>query len=358
MSTTRKNKYSTIVVYCFLFFTILFVITNTRSYASEATTALIHLSADGPFELIINEKSVKSADHADKIEIETPIKAGVNNVILKLHRGTAAIRITAPGLDITGDNWKLAPLSDPSTTFDGLSGDSEWETAAKIGDNSLLGSIVGKQNQPVTLQRTILWKKTRVWPSPSSAFQLPENATIRMNLIVDGITGKRLTNWTTYLALPAGIECLGSSGFYGTTNAQQPRFAMKRLGKVKIDGVMWDCYRITADKPIEASKHDVMKIVQVFLRYKGEIAEDRSDMKIIYWSEANDGAVVEGRQSVPVQVIEGLNGKQPTNYIFQIYGGWFGRLDDQDMREEILKTAKLAGFNHIVNGNLKLYQFW
>lgn len=68
------------------------VIADEQTHAAETTTALIQLSTDGPFELIVNAKVIKKADRADMMEIETPIGSGANDFLLKLHQGTAAIR--------------------------------------------------------------------------------------------------------------------------------------------------------------------------------------------------------------------------------------------------------------------------
>lgn len=347
MSAVRTDKKAYILLYYFLFFCMLSVIADEQTHAAETTTALIQLSTDGPFELIVNAKVIKKADRADMMEIETPIGSGANDFLLKLHQGTAAMRIKAPGLDITGDGWEIASLNDPYKTAKDLSDDSAWELAATIGNDPILGAIVGKPNQPIVLHRTILWKKTRVWPSPVPAFYLPGNGTMRMNFIIDGITGKKLKHWTTYLAIPPEIECIGSSSFYGTWDSNQPLFTTTPLGKIKIEGQLFDYYRISADKPIDSSKQDILKILQIFLQHRGNEQQKREDMNIIFWSEANNGGLVEGRQSLPVKLIEGLNGKQPRQFVFELYGGWFSRLDNLQMRNETLKTAKLAGFNHI-----------
>lgn len=347
ISAMRTDKRNYIFLYCFLFCSMFFVIADEQIHAAATTSARIQLSADGPFELVVNGKVVKKADRADMMEIETPIDSGANDFLLKLHQGTAAIRIKAPGLDTSGDGWEMTSLNDPYKTAKDLSDVRSWVPAAKTGNDPILGAIVGKPNQPIVLHRTILWKKTRVWPSPVPAFYLPGNGTMRMNFIIDGITGKKLKHWTIYLAIPPEIECIGSSSFYGTWNPNQPLFTTTQLGKIKIEGQLLDYYRISADKPIDSSKQDILKVLQVFLRYRGNERQKRENMNIIFWSEANNGSLVEGRQSISVKLIEGLNGKQPRQFVFELYGGWFSRLDDLQMRNETLKTAKLAGFNHI-----------
>ncbi len=311
-------------------------------YAAETADALVSLSTNGPFELIVNGRTVKRANQAKATDIKVSISAGVNDFILKLYEGTAAIRIKAPGIDMTGSGWKMEDSRAPS-------GDrARWESTAKIADDPVLGPVVGKPKQFVTLHRTVLFKKTRVWPSPSPDFFLPENGTMRLNLIVDGITGRKLKNWTTYIAAPSEIVCLGSGAFYAQQNADQPLFTMTPLGKISVDGEQRDYYRIAADKPIDSSKIDVLKITQLFIRYNVSVRNQRKNLNIVYWSEADDGGVIEGRQVIPVKIIKPLNGRQPRKFIFELCGGYFHVLDNLQMRGEILKMAQLAGFNHIL----------
>ena len=320
----------------------IFALSPKRTYAAETADVLVSLSTNGPFELIVNGRSVKKADQAKLTEIKVSILVGANDFSLKLSEGTAAIRIKAPGIDITGMGWKVEDSKAPSIDA------SRWESAAKIADDPVLGPIVGKPKQFVTLRRTILFKKTRVWPSPSPAFILPENSTMRMNLVVDGLTGRKINNWITYVATPPEIECLGSGSFYVKGNPNQPVFTTTPMGKIKIDGQLLDGYRISADKPIDSSKLDILKIAQLFFKYKGARQNQRGDLVIHYWSEANDGGLIEGRQSIPVKVIGPLNGKQPKHFVFQLCGGYFHVLDNLQMRSEILNAAKLSGFNHIL----------
>jgi hypothetical protein len=331
-----------------IFVLLLFVSAEKQAYAVETTDVVVSLSSDGPFELIINGKSVKRADQAKLMKIKVSINSGVNNFFLILHNGTAAIHVKAPGLDINGIGWEIASVNAPFVNRYISIDEFEWESVTKVSEDSSLGPIVGKPMQSVILRRIILWKKTRVWPSPSPAFYLPENGTLPMNFIIDGVINKKLKNWTTYLAMPSGIECLGSSSFYVKANPQQSVFTMTRLGKIQIDGQSLDYYSITADKPIDSSKHIIAKIMQIFLRCKDSMQKEREEMNIIYWSEANSGSVIENKQSIPVKIIKKINGKQPSKFVFQLCGGFFSVLDDLQMRNEILKTAQLAGFNYIL----------
>ncbi|MRR18315.1 MAG: hypothetical protein EG826_17880, partial [Deltaproteobacteria bacterium] len=338
-----KGKWTIIILFaCSIAILSLLAAPSQLVCAEETAEALVSVSTNGPFELIVNGRSVKKADRVKLMETRVSIIAGANDFILKLSEGTAAIRIKAPGIDITGMGWKTEDAGAPSQDA------ARWKPAAQIADDPVLGPVVGKPKQFTTLRRTVLFKKTRVWPSPSPDFLLPENGTMHLNLIVDGLANRKLINWTTYLALPPEIVCLGSGAFYAQQNADQPVFTTTPMGKINVDGQLRDIYRIAADKPIDSSKIDILKMTQLFIRYQGSVRNQRRDLDIVYWSEADDGGVIEGRQVVPVKIIKPLDGRQPRKFIFELCGGYFHVLDNLKMRDEILKTAQLAGFNHIL----------
>jgi len=72
----------------------------------------------------------------------------------------------------------------------------------------------------------------------------------------------------------------------------------------------------------------------------------------VYWTEANDGTVVEPQQTIPVRLLPPLDGKQPKKLVWQLWGSFFGNMNNHAMRQATLETARLAGLNDLVAGDL------
>ncbi|MFH1477331.1 MAG: sugar-binding protein [Verrucomicrobiota bacterium] len=314
----------------------------------KSSVAQVKLACDGPYELHLNDEVISRGAQAKGEAIAASLRKGVNVFALKLEKGTAAIAVEAPGSRFTAESWKIMAVGTNETPRAALD-DLAWPLANKTGDHPQLGPIVGEADKAVVLRRTLLWEKTRMWPTPEPAYYLARGNAQQISVITDGLPGKKLENWNTFFATPLDFEVAGSSGFYGN-NADQPKFICTQLGTQQINGREMRVARVTADKPLLSGRHYVMSLFEVFVRYREEAGEPKStEAEFLYWSEANSGNVSEPPQTIKVRLLPKLNGQQPKQLTLQLWGGWFSNMDDLVMREEILKCAQAAGFNDFVD---------
>jgi len=329
--------------------------TLTPWYASPAlprvaktSLAQVRLACEGPYELYLNEEVISRGRKADGEPLRAPLQTGANVFALNVEQGTAAIVVEAPGSRFTAETWR-ASAADTRDAIRASLDDLSWPMARKTGEHAQLGPIVGEPGKAMVLRRTLLWEKTRIWPTPKPAYYLARGVTQHLTVIVDGLPGRRLEGWTTYIATPSDFEVVGSSGFYGNS-PRQPKFLCTRLGVQEVNGREMRVAQVTADKPVRSGRHYIMSLFEAFVRYREEAGEPQStETEFTYWSEANGGNVSEPPQRVKVRLLPRLNGRQPTKLTFQLWGGWFGNMHDLSMREEILKCAQAAGFNDFVD---------
>ena len=314
----------------------------------KSSVAQVKLSCDGPYELTLGDEVISRGAQAKGEAIRVPLRKGANVFALKLDKGTAAIAVEASGSRFTAESWRISAADTKDATSAALD-DVSWPIAKTVGEHPLLGPVVGESGRAVVLRRTLLWEKTRVWPTPQPAYYLARGPAQHFTVIVDGLPGKRLEGWTTTIAAPPAFEVLGSSGFYGN-NTDQPTFACTPLGSRQISGRRMRVVKVTADKPVLSGRHYIMSLFEVFVRYREEAGEPQStEAELLYWGEANGGSVTEPPQRLQVRLLPKLAGRQPRHLTLQLWGGWFGNMDDLAMREEILRCARAAGFNDIVD---------
>jgi len=213
------------------------------------------------------------------------------------------------------------------------------------------GPVLGEPGKAIILRYTLLWEKTRAWPTPAPALFVARKSTQHLTFITDGLPKRKLLDWTTYLAVPPEFEILGSTGYYGNVD-YQPAFQCEQLGEQVVAGRTMRVARVSANKPILTGRHYIFSLFNAFVRYREEAGEPKGDStSFLYWSEANDGTVVEAPQTIPVRLLPPLNGKQPKKLVWQLWGSFFSNMDDPAMRETVLDTMQKAGMNDIVSGD-------
>ena len=328
-------------------------LTPVVTRAVKSSLATLTLTCPGPYELYLNDEVIGRGNNAAAVQIEAPLQRGANVFALSPRQGTAALKLAAPGYTCDAGSWKIAPADamTPTATAAALD-DGKWPMAGQVGTDPELGPLVGQAGQAVVLRKTILWEKTRVWPTPEPAFYLARGPAQHLTFIVDGLKGRKLEDWTTYLAVGPQFEIVGSTGFYGTTNPEQPRFHCTQLGERQVAGKPMRVAKIVADKPLRFGKHYVMSQFEVFVRYREQAGEPKSvETQFVYWSEANGGNVSEPPQSFEVRLLPKLQGAQCKTLVWQLWGGWLGNMDDTSMRERVLDCSRQSGFNDIVGGD-------
>ncbi len=320
----------------------------TLTRVAKTSLAQVTLDCDGPYELVLNDEVISRGAKAPAEAITAPLQTGANVFALRLEQGTAAVRVEAPGGAFTAESWRMSAADTKDATVAALD-DLSWPMAQKTGEHPQLGPIVGEAGTPLVLRRTLLWEKTRIWPTPEPAWYLARGPAQHITVRTEGLTGKKLDGWTTYLATPPDYEVIGSTGFYGQ-RPDQPRFECTQLGMQQVNGREMRVVRVKADKPLLSGRHYIMSEFEAFIRYREEAGEPESaETEFFYWSEANGGNITEPPQALKVRLLPKLNGGQPRTLTFQLWGGWLSNMDDVALREEVLRCARAAGFNDIVD---------
>lgn len=317
--------------------------------AVKSSSATLTVASEGPFELYLNDELVRRADSADAVEIKVPLQKGANVFALKLAQGTAAVGIEAQDHSVGSAAWKMADDSPAAIAV--ATDDGDWPAAAVVGQHERLGAVVGQPGKSTVLRHTLLWEKTRIWPTPSPAYYVAQGVTSHIAVLTDGLKGRKLRDWSTFIAVPTDYEIVGSTGFYGTSRDTQPQFICTQLGEQTVKDVPVRVARITADKPLLSGQHPIMSQFEAFVRYAGPARDAESETTFYYWSEANGGAVTEPLQSFNVRLLPEVHGAQAKEYFWQLWGGWLSNMDDLDMREQILAASRKAGFTNIVSGD-------
>ena len=326
-------------------------LTPVLERAVKSSLATVALACEGPYELLLNGEVISRGQRAEGVELQAPLQKGANVFALKLEKGTAAVAIAAPGLEAGSANWKIARADTDGATLPDTD-DSTWETAPKVGEHPALGAIVGEPGQAVVLRHTLLWEKTRAWPTPAPALYIARNSNQHINVIADGLPGRKLEKWTVHLAVPPEFEILGSTGHYGDPVDYQPHFLCTQLGEQTVAGRQMQVARIAADKPIVRGRHYIMSLFNAFVRYREEAGPpENEETSFVYWTEANDRTVLEPRQKIPVRILPPLYGRQPKQLVWQLWGSFFSNMDDRAMREATLQTMQAAGINDLVSGD-------
>ncbi len=326
-------------------------LTPVLTRAVKSSLATLTLTCPGPYEIWLNDEVIGRGPLAETVKIEAPLQKGSNVFALGLPQGTAAVKLNAPEYSCDAGSWKISPATAKTPTATALD-DRSWPLAARVGEDPELGPIVGHSGQTVVLRKTILWEKTRVWPTPEPAFYLARGPAQHFTFIVDGLKRRKLDDWTTYLAVGPEFEIVGSTGFYGSKVPEQPKFICTQLGQRQVTGKPMNVAKIVADKPLRSGRHYVMSQIQVFVRCRKQAEQVKSEeTEFVYWSEANDGNVSEPPQSFKVRLLPKPRGKQNKTLVWQLWGGWFSNMDDEAIREEVLACAQQCGFNDIVGGD-------
>jgi len=316
----------------------------------RSSQAMLTLSTEGSYRVVVNDQTVASGGSAANSRIRLPLRQGENVIAVEAADGAASLQLEGPADTHTSIRWRM----NDAATKDALSSrldDRTWPLAAPADEKPGGISTLGKSGTPTVFRHTMLLSHTRVWPKPLPALYIADNSVQHINFTATGLAGKRLLNWQVYLAVPAGYEVLGSTGYYGNQVATQPLFQCERVGDVTIDNGPLQLYRVTATKPLLPGRHEIMSTFQLMVRIAdAKLAPPGSQSTWYYWTVANDGSLTEPQSSFTVEALPPLAGRQPKEFVLQLWGG-LQRMDNDDLREPLLATLQAAGFNEFVSGD-------
>ena len=308
----------------------------------QSLSMTMELSTPSAYQVIVNDEVLAKGEKAENVEVPLHLRSGANVIALRADAGVATIALDAPGLERFDSVWRASDAATPNATSLALD-DRAWSLVKADAKSTFVG------NGPTVFRRTILVNQTPVWPVPQPALYIAGGSTQPASFVVKGLAGKSLENWTTYLAVPEELQVLGATGYYGNYPGTQPKFHCEPAGQTVIDGQTLPLYKISADKPLLHNRNAIRSIFQVMLQIADNAqAREGVSWKLHYWSQADDGTVIEAPRSFEVRALPPLKGRQPQKLIWELWGSNFARMDSEPLRLATLATVQAAGFNHIV----------
>ncbi len=306
----------------------------------KSALATVHLTCDGPYELRLNDEPLSSGPSAADLAVRAPLQKGANVFAVKLANGTADVRLDAPGLAGRAQRWKLAPAG-AREPLAAATNDSAWPLAPQQG------RLTGQPGQPAVLRHTLLWEKTRLWPTPLPALHVARGTNQHLTVVADGLRGRPFGGWTVYLAVPTAWRVLGASGYYAQTPGI-PAYTCTPVGPQTIGQQARQVVKVVADKPVVPGRHPIQSLFNAWVRCDDDGPDDET---LSYWTEANDGTISEPLQTVKVKLLPRPAGKQPQRFVCQLWGSFFDALASEPGRRAVLETARDTGVNDLVAGN-------
>ncbi len=297
-----------------------------------SSTVSLSVSTSGPWELLVNDRKVASGVRAELEQVPLSLRGGMNVVALRTESGTARLTLDPQFVGDAPIRWKLG---DGAAATDAATDDSGWPTAPELE-----GGEVGKAGAPAVLRHTIFFRETRIFPQQLPAIHIAGGGVQPVSFIIPGVRGRALADWKTWVELPSAVEPLTVSGYYGGRADGKARFELHEEAANR--------YRIDADAPITVrSGHPILSLFDLFLKQREGAARD-GELTLRYYSRANDFTLSEVEQSAPLALLPALNGRQPKELTFQIWGNYTRVLDDPKAFAALTETAKAAGFNDFV----------
>ena len=320
----------------------------------KSSVAEVRIESAGPYRLYVNGVQIAAGESGKRDDvIKAFLQKGVNAFGLALDKGVADVEIEAGGMKVTErGKWRLAPAE--VEDFSGAKVDArEWAvTPAQEGEGGR--RLIGKAEGASRMRLTVLWEDTRIFPNSQPAFYVCRGTNQHLTVVARGLPGHRLEGYRCHLALPAELELVGVTGYYGVIETQ-PHFTIEAEGEVEYDGVKYRHYTVVADKAIRyRDKVRILELFNVFVRYDeaaGE-PEDRA-YRLYYGIEALDGNIVEVMRPLAIRILPKPEGKQPSKLVWQLWGSFFGAMNRGEMKAATLETMREAGFNNMVSGELE-----
>ena len=324
----------------------------------KASEAKLRLATEGAYSVFLNGERIASGASADGSQAVTvALEAGVNAFAFQVESGRLAAAIDLPGDRVVTDSaWRLGTGKSAkfaAATFN----DSQWPKARVFGEAA--GPLGGQGAQmiggdgPAVIRRAVWFEHTYLWPTPEPAQHVPLNAAQHLTFSAAGMRGRSLDSFKLHLAMPPDFEVIGSTGYYGRTREDKAKFVTAAPREAQRSDRDMMVYTIRATQPLpHRPKVRILELFNVFVRYKGT-SLPKEDYTFEYWTEAEAGCITECPQTFAVRVTPALSGRQPKKLVTQLWGSFFGPMDDPAMKEATLATMRAVGFNNLVSGGLE-----
>ncbi len=311
---------------------------SVRVASSEVT---VHIETSGAFQLFVNESLIANGQGVTPKLVKIRLAEGANVLRLQAESGKAAVWIEGEPGEIFGEVWEVIEEEESS------------DRPRRTRQNARRG-LKADEGKRLLAECTLLHRHTVIWPVPEPSLTIAREMAQPVSFRFNGLPGRDLGEWKTWVAIPAGLKVGGVSGYYGETRAQQPRFEVAAGGEVTIGGEVLSLYEICADRPLFYDKvHPPGGRTGIF-HLMLEVSDDDAGRalergEIYFWSQAWGGAVSERRESFSFRTLPAVRGRQPKTYVFELWGSNFGNLDSEPVRHQIFSAMQRAGFNLLVD---------
>ncbi len=291
----------------------------------KSSVAQVRIESGGPYRLYLNGAQIAAGESSKRDDvIKAFLQKGVNAFGLALEKGVADLAIEAGGMRVTErGQWRLAP--DELEDFSGAKVDATQWAVAPAQEGEAGRKLIGNVDAASRMRLTVLWEDTRIFPNSQPAFYVCRGTDQHLTVAARGLPGHNLEGYRCHFALPAELELVGVTSYYGVVETQ-PHFTIEEEGEVEYEGVKYRHYTVVADKAIRyRDKVRILELVNVFVRYDeaaGE-PEDRA-YRLYYGMEALDGNIVEVMRPLAIRILPKPEGKQPQKLVWQLWGSFCG----------------------------------
>ncbi|MFP3903596.1 MAG: hypothetical protein ACLFWB_05060, partial [Armatimonadota bacterium] len=319
----------------------------------KSSSAMARIVTDSPYTLYLNGSVIARGQLASADDqIRAFLQKGTNVFGIELEEGTAQVEIGLGDWHTSSSEaWRVAPDDVDDFSAPKID-DRNWANAPTHGGGEI-GQYIGNPDGSSRMRMTVLWEETRIFPNPTPALYLARGTKQHFTVVADGIPGHRLENYKVRLMLPEGLDFVGVTGYYNTTESQPEYTAEKIADEFPVEGVNYSVWEISADQPIRYRESvRILELLNVFIEWDEAAGEPEDRPYVVrYAAEANGGSVYEAWQTFPVQILPPLDGRQPQELTWQLWGSFFSAMNKASMKEATLETIKQAGFNDIVSGD-------
>ncbi|MFO7947860.1 MAG: hypothetical protein R6V19_13735 [Armatimonadota bacterium] len=319
----------------------------------KSSSAMVRIVTDSPYTLYLNGSVVARGQSATADDqIQAFLQKGINAFGIELEEGTAQVEIgIGDWYASSSDSWRVAPEDVEDFSAPRID-DRDWEHAP-THDGGRLGKYIGNPDGPSRMRMTVLWEQTRVFPNPTPALYVAQGTKQHFTIAANGIPGHVLEDYRLQLMLPEGLTLTGVTAYYNA-HEHLPEYTIEKIAdEFPVEDQNYALYEIRADQPIPYKESvRILELFNVFIEWD-EAAGDPEDRPYMvrYAARANEGSIYEAWQTFPVRILPPLQGRQPQELTWQLWGSFFSAMNKDSMKEATMETMKQAGFNDIVSGD-------
>ena len=303
-------------------------------YYADVTSSVLKakVEAKAGFKMYVNGEQAKD-NEAPLIEGENVVAIETNGLI----KGNVSVGDFFFNLD---DTWKYSTSKTEGWNKKGLD-EKDWQKA--VSNDGWLG----KEGKALYFRKIILQKHSRLWPDwGKGGLHICEDSVHQVYLLPEAAKAGQssLKGHKLYFEAPAPFRVLGASSYY-----KMWPVTFEAAGTVKRGDQEYRRFRVTTSRLHPYAKtmrsHQFVSIPVELQRLDDPFVPRQA--LFYYYLEADDGHIQEVPQKLKVVTMPPLQGKQPKEYVLQLWAGFLARMDDLELRKPILQSIARMGFNEV-----------